>query len=389
MLLPRFDPPANIGDFTTAAQRNNWSKLISGFFMADIEEVESYPGVTSQFYDPTKTDTDAVNKEALISWPGFPRLVLTAHPGNKPAAWSQAEGTPDSRAQFQDEYLEWNVVRNAAGKITRVSFTCEGPEYWEFLAKTSPNKLLALYKQLVSPAHAAEVTLNDLIVGNVYKRDNRFNREFGAVHLIQPNNTLGAEINIAATATVIRKNAAGQVITDSDKLIRCAGFGAPGRSSDPKIGATINQLARQKFAITLKNPVGLYIVSFSSQGWKKPDGTAVGNYWRIVRGNPAPAPNKPAQVLHLVYEVPAAEGFVVGDIKIAGTPIQFGGQIAENINVGLIGVVCRQGQISNPAQPCGPPQTVAPHNIIAAATPSTARSRAHSGVPVTDPGNIV
>jgi len=29
MLLPRFDPPANIGDFTTEAQRKNWSKLIS------------------------------------------------------------------------------------------------------------------------------------------------------------------------------------------------------------------------------------------------------------------------------------------------------------------------------------------------------------------------
>src|SRR5437016_4193764 len=103
MLLPRFDPPANIGDFTTEAQRNNWSKLISGFFKADIQEVDSFPGVTSQFYDPTITDTDPVNQEALISWPGFPRLVLSAHPGNKPAAWAQAEGAVGARAQFQDE----------------------------------------------------------------------------------------------------------------------------------------------------------------------------------------------------------------------------------------------------------------------------------------------
>src|SRR5205085_4182012 len=129
-----------------------------------------------------------VFQESLISWPAFPRQVLAMHPGNKPAAWAQAEGTVSARSQFQDEYLEWNVVRNAAGKITRVSFTCEGPEYWDFLAKADPNKLLALYKQLVNPAHAGEVKLSDLIVGNAYKRDNRFNREFGSVHLIQPNN---------------------------------------------------------------------------------------------------------------------------------------------------------------------------------------------------------
>ena len=64
-------------------------------------------------------------------------------------------------------------------------------------------------------------------------------------------------------------------------------------------------------------------------GWSKPDGSPVGNYWRIVRPTGASAP--PA--LRLVYEVPASEGFVVGDIRIGGRPIEFGGQIAEHLTV--------------------------------------------------------
>jgi hypothetical protein len=34
-----------------------------------------------------------------------------------------------------------------------------------------------------------------------------------------------------------------------------------------------------------------------------------------------------------VYEVPASEGFVVGDIRIGGRPIEFAGQIAEHLTV--------------------------------------------------------
>lgn len=355
MLLPRFDPPANLGDFVTQVQRDGWNQRISRYFTEDIAAVNQYPGVACQFYDPTQTGTDADFGEALISWPGFPRLVLSAHPGNRPAAWAQAEATPAARSQYQDEYLEWNVVRNGAGKITRVSFTCEGPEYWDFLAATDTGKLLALYQSLVDPAHAGEVKLTDLIVGGQYQPRNRWNRDHGAVHLTHGNNTLGAEINIAATATVIRKNAAGQTITASDRLIRCGKFGSPGRASDPKIGAQVNQFARDGYAITLKNPVGLYISGWDDTGWKKPDGTPVGNYWRLLRGNPAPGAGQPAQGLHLVYEVPAAEGFVVGDIRIGAQTIQYGGQIAENITVGLVGVVCRKNSFHNPPQPCGPP----------------------------------
>ncbi|MGO8256664.1 hypothetical protein ACC792_37775, partial [Rhizobium ruizarguesonis] len=34
------------------------------------------------------------------------------------------------------------VTRLADGRISRVTFTCDGPEYWQFLAATDPAKVL-------------------------------------------------------------------------------------------------------------------------------------------------------------------------------------------------------------------------------------------------------
>jgi hypothetical protein len=67
-----------------------------------------------------------------------------------------------------------------------------------------------------------------------------------------------------------------------------------------------------------------------------------------------------------VYEVPAGHGFVVGDIRIAGRPIEFGAQIADFINMKLTGVGCRFGQ--SPVAPmtgCRTPR--APRGVAAAA----------------------
>src|SRR5262249_5199885 len=150
---------------------------------------------------------------------------------------------------------------------------------------SDPAKLLAVYKDLVDPAHRDDVKLADLIVGNVYRPNNRWNTTDGVVHLIQPNNNLYAEVQIAAQACILRKTNAGTPITESNALIECAGYGEPGRASDPKIGATVNAKARQGYAVALRNPVALYMTSWKTSGdWKKPDGSAVGNYWTLVRG---------------------------------------------------------------------------------------------------------
>lgn len=71
-----------------------------------------------------------------------------------------------------------------------------------------------------------------------YNPDNYWNRysTTGAIgHLAHPNNSLSAEIDIAAQATVIRKNEHGELISDPRELIRCSRYGGPARNSDPVV----------------------------------------------------------------------------------------------------------------------------------------------------------
>ena len=94
----------------------------------------------------------------------------------------------DSDRNLQDEYCEWSVTRDPiTRKITRVTFTCEGPEYWEVLAALNPDKVLDLYREFVSPT----VKREDLFENGQYNPLNRFNNSttYGAMHLIQPANT--------------------------------------------------------------------------------------------------------------------------------------------------------------------------------------------------------
>ena len=367
MILERFDPPAFLEDFTTTAQRDAWSLLVSDFFDEGIRFNEGFDGATSQFYHPLRTETTEPFDEPLIDWVGFPKIVKDLFPDDPVAARRQAETGPQARETFMDEYLEWHVIRNDQNKITRVSFTCETTQYFDFLARTDKKKLLSLYKDLVDPAFKEQVHIEDLISNNQYRPKNKWNTEHGAVHLIQVNNNLFAEVMIAAQSCILRQDENGTPITDAVSLIDCGIAAGSGRASDPKIVADVNSLARDRSSISLRNPVALYITRWNSNGLRKPDNTPVGNYWRLVRGKPASAPNRPAMGLHLVYEVPASEGFVVGDIRNGNRTIEFGGELAEHINVGLFGLVCREGQSNNPLIPCGAqPASTLPLEVAAA-----------------------
>ena len=64
------------------------------------------------------------------SWNAFPRQVKSPSISDK-QRWRRA----DADRNLQDEYCEWSVTRDpVTHKITRVTFTSEGPEYWETLA---------------------------------------------------------------------------------------------------------------------------------------------------------------------------------------------------------------------------------------------------------------
>jgi hypothetical protein len=384
--IPQFDPPANVADFSDV-QRKNWNQVLSSWFNNEIDATGGTQGPgRSQFYNPTVESTDEpslTEVQGSIKWQGFPKSLEVEGQENTDAVWKAAEG-PANRIKLQDEYLEWRT-EGPPERITRVTFTCEPPEYWESLAEGYPTdyqgprntpsggdhqKVLALYQQLVSP----KVQLAELLKNGVYNPFNKWNTTDGIVHLTQGANTLGAEIDLAAKATILRNHADGTPVTDGEELVNCSpGFGTNTRASDPHIAQVVNGLAIQGYSLTLRNPVGLYIDSLNTTGWTKPGpggkGIPTGSeFWRIIRGHDTYG-------LRAVYEVPAGvlrpdgQQMTVSDIKIGGIPIQYGGQIAKMILMKLVATGCRQGQSHRQSTLCE--QRAAVH----AAAVSTIKSR--------------
>ena len=332
MRLERFDPPGFLDDFDEA-QRAAWSRWISERMdsaAAGRPDVLDFDGPREQFFNPMAKDVDDDARTADIEWTAFPRNVAVQSVTDL-QRWRTADGSRD----VQDEYCEWSVERNVAGKIVRVTFTCEGPEYWEFLGATAPEKVLALYRRFIRP----EVKRSDLFLPDGrYNPRNKWNSttQSGAMHLIQVNNTLSAEIELAGGSSVVRV-IDGRTLTGALELIECGRYGGPERNSDPHIGDVVNSLTRQKADVTLANPVGLYFAGLSTAGWEAPDGSDPGAFWQYLRG-------REGSPVRAVYEVPAERGFVVGDIRINGRPIEFGAQIADFIQIKLIGLATRFGR---------------------------------------------
>ena len=335
-----FNPPGNLRDFKTEQQKQGWSDEINGMFesgkagMTSVKygsKIYTYTNNAPrpQFFNPLNTAPAGDLTQKVISWVGFPKLVAQKYPTNQ-ARWRAADKSRD----VQDEYCEWSV-RRAGTKITQVTFTCEGPEYWEYLSQTDPEQVVALYQKYINP----DVQSADLFnPSGVYEPRNKWNQDTtnGAMHLIQINNTLGAEVELAAGSSMVRKK--GDAILDEQQaLIACGRYGNASRNSDPLIGAEVNALSRAGAMVALRDPVGLYFDAFQPTGWTTPDGSDPATYWKIVRGDE----DTPVRA---VYEVPKEKGFVVGDIKINGELIEFGGQIADFVRVKLVGIAQKIGQ---------------------------------------------
>jgi hypothetical protein len=273
-----------------------------------------------------------------------------------------------------NEYCEWHVARAPdSHKIKKVVFTSETPEYWrasfgdaleledgsryEFPGNRS--LVLKLYRELVSP----EVELEDLIAQEdivsehpsggylnktcegEYNPYNKWNTTHGIVHLCSPPNTLQAEIELGANATLVREDSRGHILVEPEPLICCTANGNPDRNSDTTIGSTVNALARMGAYVTLRNPLGLYIDHIDLAGWAAPDGGGVADCVSIVRGTPG-------MIQRLEVEVPLERGFTVSDLTIGGVNIEYGGQIAECITVKITGVAARPAAVYPKPVPC-------------------------------------
>ena len=309
---------------------------------------------------------------------GFPAVTPAVCPQldwtQDPKTW-QSFGPPGPRG-WQDEYCEWTVTRNAQGKIIQVDFTCENPEYWFILWQADPEVVLREYRAVVSP----KVELADLYLKNAkgepvknpitgqyaYDPLNKWNSgpNAGAMHLTSPPNTVGAEVYLAAAATLVRPDASE---ANAPSLICCSNYGQPYRNSDPHIGFTANQFVYQNGQmLTLANPIGLYLQTPDFSQYTLPANAPASvkpsDFWQVTRGRLAAAAGTSYdQVLHATYRVPPDLGFTVSDIAIGGQAIQWGSQITRTITMALAAIALPAA--TRPAQlPC-PTQAPVPVNL--------------------------
>lgn len=311
-LVTRFDTPASLRDMPAGSPfYDNWHNHIAGRLSASTSGSGG-----GEFYDPSEVNVNIIAEHSLV-WMGFPRALMVAtNRDNRAAAFAAGENR-----DVQEEYCEWRVTR-VGGKITKVVFVTETPEYYEQLWAVDRATVVALYRALVSPA----VVEADLHSGGTYNRRNSWNTTNGIVHFIQTINTLNAALGLAQGSV----NSGGA----RDNYEASPG---PQTSVDPRVAMDIGSLSRKGLSITLREPIGLYITGFDDTGWTKPDGSPVDNYWSITRGSAG-------QILRLEYQVPAGSGFVVGDIRIGGRPIEYGGQIAEHVTCMIGGVAGRRAR---------------------------------------------
>ena len=329
-IVDRFDTPGRL-DELSEDHRLAWSEKVAGMF-------DQFTGDFPQFYNPTVEDTPSGLTPAPIAWPAFPALVLREE-GPGAARWDRA----DSSRELQDEYCEWSVERGEDGKITRITFTTEVPEYWEHVAQNDPDLLLRLYHQFVD----LRVEPDDLFDGEDYVRRNLWNcsTKGRLAHFVQQSNTLEAAIRLVAEATILRAREDGTPVTDRQELVDCAGLGEPLRNSDPQIAEVVNDAATFGNEITLLDPLGLYLDEFLSAGMETRDGADAAEFWQVERGAPGHA-------VRASFAVPEDRGYVVGDIKIDGHPIMRGGQVADNVRV-RIGAVVKPGDHQPVRRRCG------------------------------------
>lgn len=327
MALNAFAPPGNVIGLSDRGRRA-WSKELDALFR---QRVAAVGGDDAQFFDPLGVELEADAATRDLRWGAFPRKLARL-----PAPQRWALGEVRDR---QEEYCEWVGVRDRKGRLVRAMFTTEVPTYYVMLAADDPQRLLDTYREALGPA----VQLRELIgpTGS-YRERNPWNLA-GAMHMIQPNNTLPAAVVLASQATVV-KTMDGHPVVNANDLIRCGVAADPDRNSDPLIVGEVNALARRGARISLSDPVGLYLDRLRTDGWIAPKGADPSTFWTVTRGDTEHA-------VRAVYEVPEELGFTISDIRIDGINISSPSQIAEALEVRLSGLAHQFGG-SITAQAC-------------------------------------
>jgi hypothetical protein len=368
-----YSPPAGLKDFDLGNDPQllyqTWSKWISDQTQASAD----YPAWYSALTPPAKGNPVT----QAPPWQGIPRAALLLNNNDVLAAAQAVEnavefgsgadallvnqppffdvnGQKVSGLKYrpQDEYLEWVTKTDPDGVVREILLTCEGPEYWNVIAANDQGLLMRLYSDITGlPVNQLDVTKlyfqellthREVFAGGKtltfnkgdYNPYNEYNLSF-AVHLTQGANTLGAEIALAMAGSLIWGSPPK---TNNPDLICCAQYGDPNRFSDPTIGKEVNDLARQRMSVTLRDPIGLYIASILPANFTDWNGSPVPNIGDFLV--PVRKSDDGTMILRAAFRVPAGimkNGIParVGDYSYLGKPISTGGQVAQAITMHL------------------------------------------------------
>lgn len=397
--MPLYDPPAAIDDFARRPQheaglRADWDRTVKGFIAKTKDAGDPDLTISGLFFDQF-ADTSGVPDPAPagVPWNAFPQN-LTNWFATQPVAnqeklaneWAERAITTtqlfgfsqkNAAGQFvpipvtyrrQDEYCEW-FVEKTGNQIARMSFSCEPPEYWSFLAEQDITLVVDLYRELLRQPTLQQPDIcwpfdvysppdskgkrQILFKKGDYNPWNEWNTSKGVVHLTHWANSLDAEVRLASDSSLGWTQPAGAV--DPHRLICCAGFGGANRSSDPKIGSTVYGLAAQGLSIALANPIGLYMQRFQLPGLRDPQGAAIPNALTFVRQS-ANGQN----ILRAEVAPPAGANYTLDQCSLNGDRLRYGGQIARQITMSLFAIAKRiPGAASTPVAKC--PATCCPY----------------------------
>lgn len=366
--MAMYSAPAGIDD---AARRPEAAEAIRAGWDAKVRAFIAEARKSDLFFDQLADRSGVADPPAVgVPWNGFPQLLMNwfaAQPGDAELSankWAERTITTSRLFEYyrkaadgsfepipvtyrrQDEYCEWHVDRTPQGKAVRMCFTCEPPEYWEFLASNGEagrGLVLELYQELLKrplqwediswPHDVYENSEAGLVLAyrkGDYNPRNEWNTSKGAVHLTHWANSLAAEVQLAADGTFYWPQPPGSV--DPQRLICCAGYGGVNRSSDPKIGAGVYGFARQGLSVALADPIGLYM-SPPNLDVRNPHGEPLAEALNVVR-----ASADGTRILRIEVSVPDGAGFTLEECTLNGESLRYGGQIARRVTMKLFAV---------------------------------------------------
>ncbi|MDQ3982990.1 MAG: hypothetical protein M3271_09970 [Actinomycetota bacterium] len=347
--------PGGLNELGAAGTRA-WDRLVSAELKAARVPPQLLPA-------PDRRTSET----ASADWVGHPERVeacLTRAKAHRLLDWRRS-GVDAGRMLYQEEYVEWRVVRGPDRRARRIEMTTELAAYWEILAGYEPQKAVEIVSGFAG--HAVDPrelygcsdpdTLDDEQRRAAFRKAMVGNRgglrpiapynggEKAICCMVQETNTLRGIVRLAAGSArpraVVDAHSGEERVMSGSEVIAApdTDFAEDCRNSDPVIVERLVRFASEGRLIALDDPVGVYIVDVAYRQLLQPDGSEVPREWfTFGRGiGPDEAPDKRPRYQRLTFEVPEGAGFTVADVtqRTTGQPIGYGAQIAELVQVAI------------------------------------------------------